>query len=386
MQTNDPQDVGIDAQRLRRLPAAIASDVEAGLYDGAVIAVGRHGKLVLHEAIGYADRAAGRAARLDDVFSVLSLSKTLTNVLVLSCCERGTLRLTMPVAEVIPEFAVLGKQRITIFDLLAHTGGMGGMPPFPLDHMPLDQAIAAICMLPPLSRPGMAVSYSGLAAHALLAEMVRRVDGGQRRFRQILEEDLLQPLGMGDTSLGQRADLQSRRVPIVVRDQRPGLLPPPMLEALNAALGEGSEVPAIGVQSTAADFFRFGEMLRRGGELDGVRLLSPLSIDLATTNQTGTMVNELWAYARESRGWSEFPAFLGLGFALRGEGIFPHHFGTLASPRTFGHAGAGATLFWVDPARDVCFVALTAGLVEESGSVERFQRLSDIALASIAQP
>ncbi len=386
MQLTDPHSVGIDAQRLLRLPQAIARDVETGLYDGAVIAVGRHGNLVLHEAIGYADRAAGRAARLDDVFAVLSLSKTLTNVLVLNRCEQGALRLTMPVAELIPEFAVLGKQHITVQHLLTHTGGLGGMPPFPLDHMPLDQAIAAICTLPPLSPPGRAVSYSGLAAHAVLAELVRRADGGARPYRQILDQDLLQPLGMHDTALGLRADLAPRRVPIVVRDQSPGLLPPPMLEGLNQVLGEQSEVPAIGAFSTAADFYRFSEMLRRGGELDGTRLLSPRMVALANSNWTGAMVNELWAYARESRGWADHPAWIGLGFALRGEGIFPHYYGTLASARTFGHQGAGSTLFWVDPAQDMCFVALTAGLLEESASVERFQRLSDLALAAIVAP
>lgn len=386
MQIQDPGSVGLDAGRLRQLPEAIARDVAAGRYDGAVVAVGRHGSLVLHEAIGLADRAGGRSARTDDVFAVLSLSKTLTNVLVLNRCERGLLRLTMPVAELIPEFGVLGKQRITVQHLLAHTGGLGGMPPVPLDRMPLAAALAAVCMFPPLSRPGQEVSYSGLTAHVVLAELVRRADGGTRPYRQILDEDLFRPLGMHSTALGLRADLKPRRVPIVVRDQSPGLLPAPLLEAYNEVLGEQAEVPAIGVYSTAADFYRFSDMLRRGGELDGVRLLSPRMIELASSNQTGTKVNALYSYACESRGWDTFPAFLGLGFALRGDGIFPHHFGVLSSPRTFGHVGAGATMFWVDPAQDLCFVALTAGLIEEAANIERFQRLSDLVLAAVVGP
>jgi len=191
---------------------------------------------------------------------------------------------------------------------------------------------------------------------------------------------------MKDTSLGYSRGREERRVPIVVRDQSPGLLPPPMLEAYNQLLGEGTEVPAIGVFSTAHDFHRFAEMLRRGGELDGVRLLSPLTLDLATKNYTGDKVNELYTFARESLGWQEAPAFLGLGFSLRGDGVFPHHFGALASPRTYGQFGAGSTVFWVDPARDVCFVGLTAGLQEESNSLLRWQRLSDITLSSIIEP
>jgi len=220
----------------------------------------------------------------------------------------------------------------------------------------------------------------------VLGEVLRRVDGTGRSFRQILEQDLLQPLGMQDTFLGRPAAHESRCVPIVVRDRRPGLLPPEMLEAHNQLLHPGSEMPAVGVFSTAADFYRFGNMLQGGGELDGVRILSPLTIELASTNYTGDKVNGLWAYAREMRGWDEFPAFLGLGFYVRGEGVFPHYFGTLASPNTFGHAGAGSTVFWVDPLRNVTFVGFTAGLLEESYSVERWQRLSDIALSAIIEP
>ena len=86
---------------------------------------------------------------------------------------------------------------------------------------------------------------------------------------------------------------------------------------------------------------------------------------------------------REVRGWDEWPAFLGLGFYLRGEGIFPCYHGSLASPGTYGHAGAGSAMFWVDPVRDMSFVGLTAGLLEESYSIERWQKLSDLALMSI---
>lgn len=382
--TSDPGKVGIDAERLQRLPVAIRRDVKAGLYDGAVVAVGRHGKLVLHEAIGYADRESERPARTDDWFAVLSLTKALTNVLVLSRFERGDLQLTTPVAEILPEFGMLGKKRITVAHLLGHMGGLGGMPMASPDTWPnLEAAVAVVCASPPQARPGAAVSYSGLSAHAVLGEVLRRLDGGKRPYRQIMHEDLFQPLGMQDTWLGRRADREARRVPIVVRDRRPGLLPPQLLEAHNELLHEGSEMPGVGVFSTASDFHRFAEMLRRGGELDGHRMLSPLTVELASTNYTGEKVNDLWTVAREDRGWPEFPAFLSTGFTLRGTGVFPHCFGTLASPRTFGQIGAGSTIFWVDPARDMTFVGLTAGLLEESYSMERWQRLSDIALSSI---
>jgi len=85
----------------------------------------------------------------------------------------------------------------------------------------------------------------------------------------------------------------------------------------------------------------------------------------------------------EARGWDPFPAFLGLGFFLRGTGLFPMPFGATASSRTFGGLGAGSTMFWVDPERDLVFVCLTTGILEDSRNFERMARLSDLALAAI---
>jgi CubicO group peptidase (beta-lactamase class C family) len=95
------------------------------------------------------------------------------------------------------------------------------------------------------------------------------------------------------------------------------------------------------------------------------------------------MGNDLFDYAREMYGWGDFPAYLGLSLFLRGEGTFPHWFGLTASPRTFGGVGAGSTVFWVDPARELTFVCLTAGLLEEGRSAERFGRLSDLAISAL---
>jgi CubicO group peptidase (beta-lactamase class C family) len=293
--------------------------------------------------------------------------------------------LTTRVADIIPEFGCKGKQRVTVAQLLTHTAGMSaGVPPVPPDLMGnLEAVVAAVCQQGPESLPGQQVTYSALTAHAVLAEIVRRLDGGTRAFREILATEIFEPLGMRETSLGLRKDLVERRVPVVVRDQSEGLFPPAMLEAFNFLLTEETEIPGGGAVSTAADIFRFAEALRLGGELDDARILSPAIIELATTNHTGLRPNSLWNYARELRGWDEFPAFLGLSFFLRGIGIFPTYFGTMASPGTFGAIGAGSTLFWVEPERDVTFVCLTAGLLEESHSVDRFQRLSDLVLAAV---
>ncbi len=385
MNTVDATELGFDPARLSQLTTAIKEDIAHEKYDGAVVMVARSGAVVLQEALGFAERATRRAARLDDVFHLFSVTKALTTVAVLQRIDRGELSLTTRVVDVIPEFGCRGKQRVTIAQLLTHTAGMSaGVPPVSPDQMGnLEAVVAAVCQQGLEALPGQEVSYSPLVAHAVLAEIIRRVDEGRRRFRDILAEDIFRPLGMKETALGLRTDLAERRVPVVVRDKSEGLFPPSMLESFNFLLTEEAEIPAGGALSTTEDIFRFAEMLRCGGELDGTRILSPAIIDLATTNHTGLQPNNLWNYTRDVRGWEEFPAYLGLSFFLRGMGIFPTYFGTMASPGTFGSMGAGSTIFWIEPERDLTFVCLTAGLLEESRSMDRFQRLSDLVLAAV---
>ena len=385
LESANPADVGIDRARLERAGAAIQREVDAGRYDGAALLVARQGKIVLHEAYGFADRAAGRRARTDDVYCIFSVTKTLASGVVLQYVDRGELALTTRVAEVIPEFGIKGKQNVTVAQLLTHTGGMSaGMPPMPVELVGnLEAMVAAICQQPVEGLPGQVVNYSAVTAHAVLAEMVRRLDGGKRRFREILAQELLQPLGMHDTALGVRADLAARRVPVIVRDRSPGLFDADLLESFNVLVTEDSEIPAGGGYSTVADLFRWAEALRGGGKLGSTRVLSPSIIALATQNHTALRPNNLWNYAREMRGWPDFPAYIGLSFFLRGQGLFPTHFGMTASPTTFGGIGAGSALFWVDPARDLTFVCLTAGLLEESRSFDRFQQLSDLVQSSV---
>ena len=387
MKIANPADLGFDAGRFDRLRATIEADVTAERYDGAVVLVARGGQVALHEAIGWADRAARRRATVDDVFSVFSVTKTLTTAAVLTRVDRGDLALTTAVADVLPEFGTRGKQRITVAQLLSHMSGLAaGLPPLPMEQLgDLDAFVAAACRQPLEAAPGACVHYSAITAHALLAEVVRRLDGGRRRFRDILDEDVLRPLGMRDTALGLRADLAKRKVPIVVRDRSPGVFEPELLEAFNGLVTAETEIPAAGAVSTVADLFRFAEMLRREGELDGYRLLSPALVRLALTNQTGDLPNGFYAFACEQRGWDPFPANIGLSFFLRGSGLFPTYLGVTSSARTFAGLGAGSSMYWVDPERDLTFVLLTAGLLEETHNLDRCQRLSDLVQAAVVE-
>jgi CubicO group peptidase (beta-lactamase class C family) len=380
----------LDTTALARLRGAIEGDIEQGRYDGAVVLVARDGEVGMLEAIGSSDRDAGRPAHVDDVFRVLSVTKALTNVLVLAAIERGHFALTSKVADVIPEF--LGSDRfrgrakaaVTVKHLLTHSAALPSTP-YPLPPLELGDlaaTVAAICELDLIGTPGAAVNYSPALNHALLGEMVRRTMGAGRRLRDVVREELTEPLGMTSTALGAPTAWADRIVPLRARFPPSGWLGPEDIEIMNDAVHEEAEMPWVGSVSSVGDLFRLAEMVRRGGELDGMRILSPAIIDRATTLQTGEALNDLYTALAQAEGWEPAPANVGLGFMLRGEGIYHHFFGTLASPRTFGNFGAGSSLFWVDPEKRLTFVCLTAGVMEEASNILRFQRLSDMAHAA----
>jgi len=381
---------GFDAGRLRALVAMIEQDVAHRRYFGAVIGVARRGRLGLAAALGWAEPDRQRALHWTSVFSLFSVTKAFTNALVYRAIERGQLALTTRVAQVIPEFSGGERERITFYDLLTHSSGLPSIftPRAGMYIDRLDEIVAAICAHVHSEAPaGERVTYAPMAAHALMGEAVRRLDPQGRSFRALLEQDILHPLHMRDTAIGVRRDLKARHVV-------PHFIDPMPIEHLgHSDLGpngafeeEHAEMPWVGAVSTVPDVLRFAEMLRRGGELDGARILSPALLDQATRNRTGERPNELYAQLALSRGWRPYPAYIGIGFLLRGEGLCHHQFGTLASPRTFGHTGAGSTIFWVDPQREVSFVCLTAGVINEGDNIERFQRLSDLALAAVSPP
>jgi CubicO group peptidase (beta-lactamase class C family) len=376
---------GLNVDQLNRLSAAIHGDVEADLYDGAACIVARHGVIGLHAAVGFADRAANRLLRIDDVFNILSVSKAFTDVIILSLIERGKLALTTRVGDIIPELNTRTRETVTVFHLLTHTAGSPQVL-FPVQAGlmgNLDAVIKAICPMELIAVPGKSVSYSPLWGHALLGEIIRRFDVHKRALRDIFQNELFGPLRMKDTAMGRRKDLSLRIVPIVAHDLSFGNMSAKEVEEHNQYITEDAEMPWMGCVSTAYDLFRFAEMLRRGGELDGVRILSPASVKQATTIQTGTLANDYYIAIMKEQGITPPPANIGLDFQIRGEGIGSNSMGNLTSAGTYGKFGLGGTGFWVDPEQDVTFVFLRSGLLEHLNDTVRYQRMSDMAMAAI---
>lgn len=371
-----------------QVQSVIEDDIRRGRYFGAVIKAARAGEVGIEAAIGAEGEAGTRPLALDSVFSIFSTTKALTNVLVFRAIERGQLMLTTKVSEVIPEFSGGLRQEITVFDLLTHASGLPSVftpkPGMNIDR--LDLIIQAICEnVHATAAPGERVDYSPLAHHALLGEMVRRVDPKGRGYRQIATQDLLEPLKMSSTAIGRRADLKDRHVIPNFGPNSPTQHLSSRVPGTNGAFeDEEAEMPWVGAVASTPDLFRFAEMLRQGGELDGARILSPAIIELATRNWTGDKPNELYKAVANRAGWRPFPAYMGLGFALRGTGIHHAIYGALCSPETFGNYGAGSALFWVDPVREVTFAFLSAGVMNQAENIVRFQRICDIVSSAVA--
>jgi CubicO group peptidase (beta-lactamase class C family) len=168
----NPSELGLDTNALKRLSKVIEKDIDQEIYDGAVYIVARHGKIAVHEAIGYSDRANNRTTKKDDVFHLMSITKQLTTTVVLAAIDRGDFTLTTPVCEIIPEFGSRGKQNITVKHLLTHTSGLNTELPLmmPIDKfMNIKELTAAVSNERLFRRPGKAVSYNAMGAHDILA-------------------------------------------------------------------------------------------------------------------------------------------------------------------------------------------------------------------------
>lgn len=377
---------GMDPQRLADVQNVIRADIKAGQYHGAVIKVARAGAVALEVAIGAADAAQTQPLALNSVFSIFSITKAFTNTLVLRAIELGQFLLTSRVSELIPEFSGFGREQVQIWHLLSHQAGFPIIfevkPAMYIDRF--DEMIAAVIeVVKPVEPPCKTVAYSPLVNHVLMAECVRRADPKRRGYRQLVQDEILTPLGMRDTAVGLRADLKPRHVVPDFRGNYPiGHRGHSNLGPNGAFEEEHAEMPWVGIASTVPDMYRFAEMFRQNGTLDGARILSPATLATARRNWTGEKPNELYSARGRERGWDPVPGYIGLGFSLRGTAMCHHMFGTLASAGTFGNYGAGSTLFWVDPERELTFTFLSAGVMESNANIERFQKLSDMVISA----
>jgi len=379
----DPGEAGFDAARLARLDRHMARYVEDGRLAGWHLALARGGRLVHTASAGHRDREQQLPVEDDTIWRIYSMTKPLTSVAALVLWEEGRFELKDPVARFLPEFASPRVWRsgsvtkpsldpvtepIEMWHLMTHTSGLtyGFLFAHPVDDLyrragfewgvPEGLDLAEVCVrlaeLPLLFQPGSEWNYS--MSIDVLGRALEVIAG--EPLDEIVRTRITDPLGMVDTAFsvppseaGRLATLYGAH-PSTTLATRLDAAGAAALRPPTALLGGG------GMVSTTGDYLRFAEMLRRGGELDGVRLLSPRTVRYATGNHLPGGA-DLTAFGRPL--FSE-TTFDGVGFGLLGSvTLDPITAKVPGSVGDFGWGGAASTTFWVDPVLDLTCVFMT---------------------------
>jgi CubicO group peptidase (beta-lactamase class C family) len=364
-----PQAAGLSERQVRRIWSAAQSLYRTGVHPALALCVRRHGHVVLDRAIGHA-RGNGPADPPDapkepatprTPFCVYSTSKGITALLVHMLHERGELDILDPVTRYIPEYGVRGKERTTIAHVLAHRAGVPTIPRALLDLERVGDRefiIATLCRARPLVKPGTLLAYHALSGGFILGEIVQRVTG--ESVRELLAREILDPLGFRYTNYGVAPeDVQKVGLSYVTG---PRLLPPLSLlagRALGAPLEQvvslsndprflTSVIPAASIITTAEELSRFFEIFRRGGELDGVRVMAPETLRRALTEQARLELDLTLV----------LPGRFSYGLMLGAKLI--SLFG-LDTDLAFGHLGLINIMGWADPERGLACGLITSG-------------------------
>ena len=355
-----PESVGLSSARLKGLSDVLKREIDKGTIPGAVVMVGRRGKVAHFDALGIQDPATKAPMRHDSVFRVFSMSKPITSVAVMQLVEDGKLLINDPVSKFFPAFAKVqvgvprdGKlhltplmREITIQDLLRHTSGLVShtIGTGPLQTMYAEAGISArtrtnkenaelLATLPLYCQPGAEWKYS--RSTDLLGSVIEVVSG--KTLGAYLTERILAPLRMTDTGFYIDAERgRGRLAEAFANDPWTGekvshwsMTEKPALEA-----GGG------GLVATAMDYARFAQMLAGGGSLDGERIIGKKTLELMTHDHLGPNVKVEFNLIPPGHGF-------GLGFAVRMQPGMAHYPGSVGQYFWGGRAG---TQFWVDPA------------------------------------
>jgi len=351
-----PEDVGFSSKRLETTREVLKADVEAKRLPGAVLLIARNGRIAFYDVEGYQDRAVQTPMKKDSIFRVASMSKPITTVAAMILAEENKLDVGAPVAQYLPEFkdvkvgteGVSPKRPMTVQDLMRHTSGLtyGIFGNSPVDQMyrkanifaakSLEEMVKTIAGMPLLHQPGEFWEYS--VSTDVLGRVVEVVSGMD--LDSFVRERITTPLKMKDTGFWVKPEAAAR---LAKADGPPNPLFESATQKPNIFSGGG------GMLSTAGDYARFSQMLLNGGELDGVRILSPKTIALMTSDQLAANVERHTPVALAIGSFGPVPEMgtsFGLGFAVRvdaGRNPMPGSVGD------FSWGGITGTLFWVDP-------------------------------------
>jgi uncharacterized protein YbbC (DUF1343 family)/CubicO group peptidase (beta-lactamase class C family) len=336
---SEPAAIGMSPSRLASLDEIIEVEIAKKQLPGAVVIVGRKGKIVWRRAYGArAVEPAPEPMSVSTIFDLASLTKvvaTATSMMIL--VERGLVRLGDSVTRYIPEFGEMGKRNITVEQLLTHRSGLIADNDIKdYEHGP-EEAMRNIWKLAPLAEAGSKFIYSDVN-YIVLAELVKRVSG--KPIDQFAAENIFRPLGMKDTGYKPNASLKSRIAPTEKRGENwmRGEVHDPRAYLLGGVAGHA------GLFSTADDLAIYCQMILNRGEFQEARILSPMGV-ARMTEARPTGGNAVDGLAR-GLGWDVVTGYS----ANRGD-LFP-----LGS---FGHTGFTGTSMWVDPASETFVIFLS---------------------------
>lgn len=372
----DPGSAGFSAERLTRIKPVIQVEIDKQQYPGAVMLIARHGRIVYFDSVGRLDPARGTPMRKDALFRLYSMTKPFTSVAIMMLMEEGKLRVSDPVSRFIPALGnlqvsverrdpetgaikyvnIATEREVTIQDLLRHTSGLvyGGFTSHPRvrelyaqekvdwkDVTPAEQ-ITRLAKVPLAHQPGTTFEY-GLSTD-VLGRIVENISG--MPLSQFLQQRVFALLGMKDTAF------------IVPKDKIDRLAQPFAMDAatntpinlLDVTVVQANDAGGAGSVGTAADYARFLQMLLNGGELDGVRLLSPTTVRYMTADHLPPGTRRAGAATLpDGTGF-------GLGFAVRNE---TGQFNLTGNAGEYFWAGAAGTGFYVDPRDGIICVWMT---------------------------
>jgi CubicO group peptidase (beta-lactamase class C family) len=377
-----PEDVGLSSERLKRVAELVQRHITAGSFSGAVTLVGRNGRIGYHEAQGLMDIDAKKPMVKDGIFRIMSMTKPVVGVAVLMMMEEGKVRLQDPISKFVPEwkdmtvamplpapagargrgaapagrggagapaepryYTVPVEREVQVRDLLTHTSGVvsGTVSNF------ANRAVAAgpketladyiprLGKVPLEFQPGTRWAYSAAAGFDVLSRVVEVASG--MPIDRFLKTRLFDPLEMKDTTY--IVPIGNPRLVTLYTRAADGLRPGQNPGFMNGVYFSGGG----GLVSTAADYAQFALMLAGGGELNGVRILSPRLVGLMGSVFTPDTL------PGRPRGES-----YGLSVRVVNDPVARNSF---LSEGSFGWSGAFGTHFWVDRKENLVAVAMT---------------------------
>ncbi len=367
------ESVGMSAERLHRVETWLDNMVVDGSAAGFVTLLARRGKVVHHQATGNRGMRVNDPMPLNALFDIASMTKPLTAVAALMLFEEGRMTLDEPVSEHLPEFkdpvvqvkpgeVVPTEREMTVRHLFTHTSGVrdprsrADTYAFPT----MDAYMKDFVKLPLQAQPGSKWLYGD--SLDVLGYLIERVSG--KRLDRFLQDRVLGPLGMTDTHYWPPDSKQPRRAMLVVNGKDDPTRT--SREPAKAAKVKTFIAGASGLHTTAADYWRFCQMLLDGGEFNGTRLLGPKTVSLISEN-----------HLEKETSYASGLGF-GLGFAVvtdRSEIGPPYSVGS------YYWGGSQGTVFWIDPAEELIGVLMVQ--VQPSGHLRLRQKFAALVYSSI---